>query len=213
MQRSSAIKPTELAYYEGLVRKTASMYERIVEDDYEDLCQLFRIKAWRALETYDPSKSSMPVERYVFSCIRNQVKDVLKKKRRGELFIEDLTGLATDQAEHQGGGGQSRDRFDARYLMVREDEAYADLNLDAPLIPSTLTTSELSVVALLYADFGQAEIALRLSMTKREVAASVKSIREKMADWRPSAEAPVSANGRCAEPARTHGDIAERIAA
>lgn len=178
--------PYTLDFYEGLIRKTASMYERLVEEDFDDLCQIFRLKAWRALGTYDPKRSSMPVERYVFSCVRNQVKDVLKKERnqmrrdgRSEMLIEDI-------APNDQEGAGMRDRFESRYMQVREDEAFAGANLDAPLIPSTLDRTELQVVALLYAEYGQAEIALRIGLTKREVALAVKSIREKMADWRPS---------------------------
>lgn len=182
--------PTELDFYEGLVRKTASMYERLVDEDFDDLCQIFRIKAWRALGTYDPTRSSMSVERYVFSCIRNQVKDVLKKERnvlrrdgRGDLFIEDVAPTTPGEGH---GGQQPRDKWEHRYMEVGEDEAFAELKLDVPLIPSTLDGTELQVVALLYADFGHAEIALRIGITKREVSLAVKSIREKMADWRPS---------------------------
>jgi RNA polymerase sigma factor (sigma-70 family) len=189
MGRSKAT-PTELAYYEGLVRKTASMYERIVEEEFDDLCQILRLKAWRALGTYDPTRSKLPVERYVFSCLRNQVKDLLKKKRRNELFIEDIVP-ATPNAE-AGDRGVLRDRFEAHYLIVREDQAYAGVATDTPLIPSTLTQGEREVMALLYLDYGQTEIALRLRMTKREVTAAVKALREKMADWNPG----TSPNGR-----------------
>lgn len=181
MGRSKAI-PTELAFYEGLVRKTASMYERIVEEEYEDLCQILRLKIWRALGTYDPARSKLPIERYVFSCLRNQCKDLVKKKRRNELFIEDIAPAGGTLED----GGMLRDRFEAAYLMVREDEAFGDLPFDTPLIPSTLSEPELRVMALLYLDYGQTEIALRLAMTKREVAAAVKALREKMADWAPS---------------------------
>lgn len=172
-------KPNELAYYEGLARKTASMYAGIVEEDYEDLCQIFRVKAWRALKSYDPTRSKLPVERYVFSCIRNQVKDLLKRKRRDLLFIEDVAPPAENE-------GITRDRFDSQYLCADPEQVYGAIEDGVPLIPSTLTEGERNVVALLYLDFKQAEIAMRLGMTKREVGIAVKRIKEKMADWHPS---------------------------
>lgn len=166
-------------FYEGLCRSTAARYVGKVEEDYEDLVSLFRIKAWRALESFDPAKSKVPVERYVFSCMVNLGKDLLKKKKRNEAYIEDY--------RHNNQTGKDvADRFDAQYLRQDEEAAFRELTLDKPLIPSTLDETECSVLALLYYDYSHAEIALRLSITKREVAAVVKQIREKMADWRPS---------------------------
>jgi DNA-directed RNA polymerase specialized sigma24 family protein len=51
---------------------------------------ILRIKARRALQTYDPTRSSMSPERYVFSCVKNQCHDLVKRKRRDELFNADL---------------------------------------------------------------------------------------------------------------------------
>lgn len=191
--RRQGTTTSDLAYYEGLVRKTAGMYERFIEEEYEDVCQILRIKVWRALGTYDPSRSRMPVERYVFSCVRNQVKDLVKKVKRDELFIEDVAEM---QAPEGGTpNGMRGEKFNARYLVEREDEAFAELaNLDLPLIPSTLTDLERGTLALLYMDYSQAEIALRLGASKREVALAVKELRVKMADWRPSGEGKGSPN-------------------
>lgn len=140
---------------------------------------LFRIKAWRALESFDPAKSKVPVERYVFSCMVNLGKDLLKKKKRNEAYIEDYRLI-------KGSDSESTDRFDGRYLRLDEEAAFDELPFDKPLIPSTLDGIERRVVALLYYDYSHAEIALRLGISKREVATAVKQIREKMADWRPT---------------------------
>lgn len=170
--------PTEIDFYEGLVRKTASMYVDFTEEEYEDVCQILRIKAWRALGTFDSTRSKLPVERYVFSCMKNQVKDLLKKKKRNEAYIEDFCT--------NGDGGQRRDEFENQYLRMDEEAALDGLLADVPLIPSTLDLTERKVLALLYMDYGQAEIALSLDTTKREVAVAVKGLKEKMADWKPS---------------------------
>lgn len=176
-------------FYEGLCRSTASRYVNLVEEDYEDLVSMFRIKAWRALESFDPAKSKVPVERYVFSCMVNLGKDLLKKKKRNEAYIEDYRHNAQT-------GTDVTDRFDARYLRLDEEEAFAELPFDQPLIPSTLDETECKVVALLYLDYSHAEIALRLGLAKREVATAVKQIKEKMADWRPSAAASQGRSSR-----------------
>lgn len=172
--------PHRVEFYEGLVRKTAARYEPYVEEEYEDLCSLFRIKAWRALESFDPEKSRIPVERYVFSCMVNLGKDLLKKHKRNEAYIEDFAGEDESGVDH----------FESQYLAQDEDSAFRELtSLDQPLIPSTLTSVEVRVVLLLYCDRSYAEIALAVGVAKRDVAAAVKSVKEKMADWRPTPDA------------------------
>lgn len=187
-----APKPTELAHYEGLVRKTAGIYAAYVEDDYEDICQILRVKAWRALCAYDPTRSKLPIERYVFSCLRNQVKDLLKKKRRNELFISDL-GLPSSTADSSytgtfanGAEGAVHHHFEARYLSMNEEAGLDGLLDDLPTIPSTLSETERSVLALVYYGYSHTDIADRLSLSKREVAAAVREIKLKMSDWKPS---------------------------
>lgn len=183
MQREQASDPALLAHYEGLVRKTASMYAGIVEDDYEDICQVLRIKVWRALLAFDPAKARQSRDAYVFMCLRNRVKDLVKKVRRNELFIEDVAPVPADGSREQS---NLRDRFERRYFAVEDDQVFGDL--DTPLIPSTLTAAERRVVAYLYADFSQAEIAEEMEIGTKEVATLVGGIREKMADWHPSPE-------------------------
>lgn len=177
MPRNLRPKNTELAFYEGLVFKTASMYVGIVEEDLEDIQQILRVKVWRALCTYDPARSALPVERYVFSCVRNQVKDLIKRRRRNERFIEDL---ATPVGENR------RDSFEFRHLRFDADEAYAAAEDGPPLLPSTLSERERELVGLLYLDFRQTEAAEILDMNRGTLERTVKSIRVKMADWRPS---------------------------
>ena len=115
----------------------------------------------------------------------NLGKDLLKKKKRNEAFIEDYRTNART-------GNDVSDRFDAQYLAQDEEAAFAELPFDTPLIPSTLNRSECSVLALLYYEYSHGEIAERLEMTKREVAMVVREIRLKMADWKPDGSPPRS---------------------
>lgn len=170
-------------YYEGLCRKTAARYCGIVQEEYEDLVQVLRTKCWRALESFDPAKSRVPVQNYVFSCVRNQIKDLLKRKRRNDLYIEEIA-----PTKNRGRGeANPRDRFEAHYLLVEEDEAFAEILIETPLIPSTLNEVERQIVVFLYLNYQQADMAERLGITRRDVAKAVKSIKSKMADWRPGA--------------------------
>lgn len=203
-QMNSSKDPNQVEYYEGLVRKTASMYEGIVGEEFEDLAQIFRFKVWRALESYDPKRATQTTQGYVFSCVRNQVKDLLKKKRHDDLYIEDIAPLNDlDPA----GRTTARDHFESQYLSEREDEAFAEILKELPLIPSTLTVMERRVLVCLYLEYGQAEIAETLTLSRREVARRVKSIKDKMADWSPSnSEATGTRNGDHRTPSRERTD-------
>lgn len=205
MDAKAAEDPKLLAHYEGLVRKTAGRYVNRLEEDYDDVCQFLRYKVWKALLSVDPeqlrkrSQTSQytPLElrdRYVFSCIANAVKDLLKRKKHNLLFIEDYT--VTKFAHYEGGDNTSasrdrRDEFDERYLC--EEDTFADPDVEV-LIPSTLTRAEREILLLMYLDYKPAEIATHRAVPRKEISASMKTIREKMADWNPgSQQVPVAA--------------------
>lgn len=181
MGRASTFTPRDIEFYEGLVFKTASMYAAYVEEDLEDIQQVLRIKVWRALEAFDPTRSSMTRQRYVFSCVKNQCKDLVKKKRRNELFIEDVSGVKVGTDDFT-----VRDAFEARYLCSDASEHFDHIESGPPLIPSTLSKLEREVVALLYLDFSQKEAATLLGVRRNEMERAVRSLRDKMADWRPT---------------------------
>lgn len=182
MASRSTAKPTDITFYEGLIRKTASMYVLYVDEEFEDIVSIFRIKVWRALAAYDPSRSRMPVERYVFSCVKNQAKDLLKRRRRTDVYI-------ADQSFDDG----AEDSFERQYLAVSADEVYELAEEGPPLIPSTLTDVERQVVGLLYLTYSQRESADRLGLTRPQMERAMRSIRVKMADWAPPVPVPVAA--------------------
>lgn len=177
--------PFDITFYEGLIYKTASMYAPYVEDEFDDICQLLRMKVWRALELYDASRSRMPVERYVFMCVKNRCKDLVTKQRRGEVYVEDQrrSGADTDG---------TLDWFESRYLSADHEQTFGGVDDGAPLIPSTLDSIERHVLVLLYRDHTQAETARALGLRRSEMERTMRSIRAKMADWRPAVEQPVA---------------------
>lgn len=177
-----------LRRYEGLIFKTASIIGPRLEDDPEDVRQVLRIKVWQALVAYDGRGGLLPdargrtaQDRYVFMCVRNQVKDLFKKKRQNTLAIEDLVAAAGAELRLR-----SRDNFEEQYLSSSPEEVYGGIEDDDVLVPSTLTQLERQVVVLLYRDFRQAEVARSLGLDKRAMERVMKSIRAKMADWRPT---------------------------
>lgn len=184
-----------ISHYERLIFKHAMRVASIVEMDFEDIQQTYRIKAWKALESFDEARfGGRPPHReghidcrcrrcrYVFLCLKNMEKDLLKRVRRGDLFIEDLAPSSSSE----GSGLQSRDHFEARYLAAGAEVVYAVVEDDDVHLPSTLTLQERRIVVLLYHDFTQAEIRRHLGIERSEMDRRVKSIRVKMADWRPS---------------------------
>jgi len=179
--------PKVLRSYEGLIFTTTQRVHGRTEEDFEDVRQILRVKVWRALCAYEPS-GTLPrkaeVERrnrFVFSCMTNQVKDLLKKKRRGEIFIDDYFNGEGPAAE---GNNKSREWFDGRYLAESHEQVFHGVE-DSVLIPNTLDDTERQVVCLLYYDYGQTEIARTLGLEKRAMERTMKSIRAKMSDWRP----------------------------
>lgn len=180
----------ELPQFEGLVIKTAAMYSRIVGIDEEDMQQLLRIKAWQAINAYNPQRSRMTLKTYVFGCIRNRVKDMLRDSQRarmrgGECYIEDQIDTAS---EHPRQDDWTRSHFEAQYLVEPREQVYASVEEDFEL-PSWLTEQEKQVVILLALDYAHREIAVVLGISIGAVTKIRNVVREKMADFKPETTA------------------------
>lgn len=182
-----------LGRYEGLVLKTGSMYCGIIERmDFEDICQVLRVRVWKALEAWDPmnpktrkrllggKKTEEELrDAFVFGCVRNQVKDLLKRNPPRDLLFEDLAPDTSDVA--------LRDRFELRYLSDDPDLIFSEAEDSAPLVPNTLNRNERLVLACAYLGYNGPETAERIGIDKRRIASIMRSLREKMSDWRPTA--------------------------
>lgn len=187
---------TDISHYRGLVYKTASLVRGhlemvgapwAVEDDFDDLVQVLWTKCWRATLSYDSAKSGMTQDKYVFMCMTNVVKDIKKRRRRGGVSLEALTDDL---------GLESVDQVTVAHLHVDDEVVYAEVEEadSRPLLPNTLSAGELGLLGLLVQDYRQTEAALLLGIEKRELERMMRSIRMKMADWKPtSAEDPLSA--------------------
>jgi len=183
MQTADDIGP-----YEGLVHSTAVRYAPILADEeLDDIKQLLRIKVWKARLAYSPARATQAEDRFVFSCLANYVKDLLKQQSR----LNERRGGAQVYIEDQSTGGSSQQRLDrfelANGLIVEDDEVYAVVEEEKVELPSTLTLLEQRIVALLLlGDFTQPEIAGLLGVSVQRVKKAQAAIREKMMDWRPS---------------------------
>lgn len=165
--------------FEGLVLRTAGMYFAGLRMDEDDVRQFLRVKVWRALESFRPERATQSVEGYVFMCVANGVKDLLKqadraKRNKPECYLED-----------QYRGDTGRERFDAKHLSHDEDgirDAYLERTVE---LPSTLDFMERHVVLLLYEGLNQTEIARELGCTRTRVRNTHASVQRKMMDWAP----------------------------
>jgi RNA polymerase sigma factor (sigma-70 family) len=174
----------DIGRYEGLIRSTAARYAPWLDHDFEDIAQMLRLKVWQARLSYDPAKATQPENGYVFSCVRNRVKDLLKEQSRlndrrngGQIFIEDSR--------------TESDLFDYTYFRVDHDEVYFEAEDEIAPLPSTLSRLERDIVDLLLLDFNQAEIGRRLGISRWKVRAAQAAVKEKMMDWKPTSSTPL----------------------
>lgn len=187
----------DLLLYEGLIFRHATRIAEIVEDDLDDIRQFYRVKAWRALESFDGSLSRSPTLscrrpcadgdrcprcKYVFMCLKNGEKDLLKKKRHNLAFIEDQ---APTLSASDGDGQRQSNWFEARFLSTDHEGVYGGIDEGKPLLPNTLTGLEVEVIVLLYRGYRQSEIAREMVLGKGEIERTMVAIRTKMMDWRP----------------------------
>jgi RNA polymerase sigma factor (sigma-70 family) len=177
----------EIARYEGLVKTTAGRYERHLDDEFDDICAVLRVTVWKALVSFSGSKSSMTRDRYVFSCVVNRCKDLLRKKRHSE-HQSSLEDILEENGPIVGAASFTNVYLEAR-LLSTVDEGLRAIEEGSFELPSTLTAGEREVLGLLYLDYRHSEIAEMLGLTRQVVEKAARSIREKMADWRPSAPA------------------------
>lgn len=198
MSATDARDPVVLRSYEPLVRTTALMIvnqlaERVdPEDGLEDVMQLLRLKVWQALRYYgiermprkDGESAGRTRDRYVFMCLTNLKKDIIKRKREPALMIEDLA----PNTRVYGSVPAARDWFEGKYLAQSRDDVYGIVDEPPPLVPNTLTELEQKVMLLLYRDYTHREIAQRLGASKGEVSSAVRGLRSKLADWRPTVD-------------------------
>lgn len=178
----------DIGPFEGLVRSTAARYAPYLDDEFDDIAQVLRLKVWQARRSYDPARATQTLEKYVFSCVVNRVKDMLKAQSRrnaardgGPLYVEDVAA-------------SSPAAFEARYFSTGYDVVVeAVVEVEKVELPSTLTVDERRVTVLLLLDMKQTEIALALGISRSRVRAAHAAVREKMADWTPSPSPPVPA--------------------
>lgn len=143
------------------------------------MCQLLRLKVAQALVAFDASRSGMETKDYVFGCMRNRVKDLLKEQDRrnrrrggGQLHVEDIS--------------ERDSRFESRYFQVSDEQAFLAVEDEWMPLPATLTELERHVVYFLLLDLNQTEIARELGVSRERVRSAHRSVETKMEDWRPS---------------------------
>lgn len=199
MEPTQADEPKLLAHYEGLVVKTSSRWAPILKGwEFEDICQVLRLKVWKSLGKWDPlnpkalqrmrdqGKTEEEVrDAFIFGCVLNQIKDLVKRQREQALLIDDVAPARFTTRPFQA---SPRDRFEMRYLQVDPDNVFGEVGGDQPFLPDTLTDDERLVLLHMYIGYSQTETADELNIDRQRVTTIVKRIRRKMADWRPESK-------------------------
>lgn len=191
----------DIGPFEGLIHSTAARYSAYLDDDIEDIEQVLRVKVWQALRAYDPARVRGQqartqeeewerIKRYVFSCVRNRVKDLLKQQYRLNRARGSGRPLYTDDV-----AAAAPDRFEFRYLVLDEEIVYAVVEDEGVQLPSTLTVFEVKVVHLLLLEMNQTEAARVLGVPRGRVRSAHAAVKAKMADWCPDG-LPVNGDGR-----------------
>lgn len=172
--------------YEGLVGKTALMFHQQVGLEYEDMRQELYIKVVKAVRAYNPARSKQTQKAFVYSCIANLVKDLKRDaaRRNGRFqvtYIEDQRYRDT----HGTAYAASTSVFEARYQHTTHEQVFGGVEDDF-VLPSTVTAEEERVLFFLLLDYAQTEIAVVLELEYGAVMKCVRSLREKLADWKPT---------------------------
>lgn len=176
-----------LAQFEGLIAETArQIVARGVELELDDVAQLLRVKAWRALIAHDTGRG-LSQRRFVFGCVYNMRKDIEKRPRRHNASVDQLRAFDVYVRE-DAHGSASADRFDARYLCVDAEQVYGTVEDDDLILPSTLTAIERRVIALRLDGRLLIEIDADLGFSRAQRERIMRSIRTKLADWAPTPE-------------------------
>jgi RNA polymerase sigma factor (sigma-70 family) len=190
----NSLATVDVRPYQGVAFSTARIYAPYLDMDEEDVAQELLLKAAQALVAYRPRRvvrtlrtdGRSPEQAWVFMCIKNRVKDLLKAQQRRRLpdggrrmyYIEDVRG---DEPTTNG-----TTKWDAEHMSITHAEVYAEVeDVEVPLPPS-LTKLEAAVVRLLIMELSQTEIARVLDVPRRRVRVAYVQVQEKMVDFKPS---------------------------
>lgn len=187
----------DLEVYQGLVAVTARMYARACGLEPDDLAQLLWVKIWQTRPKYDPARSGQTEERFVYGCMKNRIKDLIRDRNRQELRQPDPLLMAEGESGELVLGSITiyRERFEERYLATSEDQVYSDVEEGRFRLPATITQTEAHVIVLLMEGYTQRDIAIALGVHKKRVRSYQDSIEAKLADWAPpspTSEAPLA---------------------
>lgn len=164
----------EIGKFEGVIYTTSELIvDRGVEMDFDDVRQFLRVKVWAAIERYDPARSRLPFDRFVFGCIWNAKLDLLKRPRRYNESVEELRAERQDSL-----------KFDAKYLATTDDEEIFE-GQAAENILSDLSPLERQVVELRSTGLMLAEIEAELGLAPGQVQSTMRAVRKKLAHLRP----------------------------
>ncbi len=172
--------------YEGLVHGTIKKHGVPPEMEREDVEQILRAKVVEALNRFDP-KQGLAQKNYVFGCVLNQMRDLLRKKPRFDVSIHQFEDSHTRDSGEHGQPRVGRARELKIGLVETEEEAFAEVLNDEPVhLPNTLTGDEHRMATLLSEGATPTEVMEELGLNIWVWSRNLKSLKLKLADWNPS---------------------------
>lgn len=164
------------------------MFAAQVRREEEDLAQELRVRVWRAVATYDATKSPLSLERYVFQAVTNKIKD-FKRDAAREVKRREDDGMTLLHIEDVRLGWQSRhdqqEAFDGVFHFATHEQVYGDIDEGSFALPATVTAREADVLVLLMMGLNRRQAAEHLTLERADVERDVLSLRDKLADWKP----------------------------
>jgi RNA polymerase sigma factor (sigma-70 family) len=163
------------------------MFAAQVRREEEDLAQELRVRVWRAVATYDATKSPLSLERYVFQAVTNKIKDFRRDAAREAKRREDdgMTLLHIEDVRLGWHHHDQQEAFDGVFHFATHEQVYGEIDEGAFTLPATVTAREADVLVLLMVGLSKRQVGERLTLTRDDVEHDVGSLRVKLADWKP----------------------------
>lgn len=180
IQRPARVAP-KIEDFESLIRRAAAAQQRTMPQmDIEDVRQLMRIKAWKALQAYDPEKCRRSVSSWVAGALINYGKNLQRDYGRRVVKEGEHIGLVmTEVWDEPRGGFFTQDGTKIPDPKADIESDFRDLN---DVVGELVLGDPAHPVAIMLADgMGKSEVIESLDLTARTFERAVSDIRDALA--------------------------------
>lgn len=159
-----------LAQYEKRIRAIAYGYmkrNRLPKAEYEEMCQLAKIKLLQAVDTFRTDKE-VSFAHFYGKIVRRACIDFVRQRRHGQLYMLSLQELEAQEGDQiYLAACQQADDADHAYLSERLQQQKAKLS-----------KREAEILQLRLCGYTYGEIAAKLHLTRRQVEYALQKLRK-----------------------------------